>query len=345
MKNLFTFFAAVLLTASVVAQTPEKMSYQAVIRNSSDVLVTNTEVGMQISILQGSAEGTELYVERHFLSTNANGLITVVIGDGTAVSGDIVSINWNDGPYFIKSETDLNGGANYTIEGTSELLSVPYALHAKTAKHADNTIITGDEQAFSGWDKNASDDFSGDYNDLTGKPSSFDDADADPTNELQSLSISGKTLSISDKNSITLPNGLLKTTILNVSCTSVTSISSSYKKIGDIGVFSKSSSSSIIEAVFNGRIAVTGSFVGSTGATFELRIDGSASTVGRARASVKSSEVGGVGVPVTMTGFFNGLSQGNHTVSIWVKTSFGSVTEAMYDPGCWSSDVVVVKEY
>lgn len=332
-------------TLGIMAQAPGRISYQALVRDSNNKLIPDANIGMQISILQGTASGTAVFVERHFPSTNSNGLVTVEIGSGTLVSGDILGIDWTNGPYFIKAETDVKGGANYTITGTSQLLSVPYALYAKTAEHADNAIITGDEQAFNGWDKNASDDFSGDYGDLTGKPSSFDDADASPTNELQSLSISGKTLSISDKNSITLPSGLSKTTILNVSCKSVSSIGATYKKISDIGTFSKSSASSTIEAVFSGRIAVTGSFVGSNGATFELRIDGGESTVGRARASVKSTEVGGSGVPVTMIGIFNELSQGNHTVSIWVKTTYGSVTEAMVDPGCWSSDVVVVKEY
>jgi hypothetical protein len=75
MKQVFTFLAAVLLTATVWAQSPEKMSYQAVIRNSSEALVTNTTVGMQISILQGSASGTAVYVETQSPTTNANGLV------------------------------------------------------------------------------------------------------------------------------------------------------------------------------------------------------------------------------------------------------------------------------
>ena len=144
MKKLITILAAVLLTASVFAQTPEKMSYQAVIRNSSDTFVTNQSVGMQISILQGSISGTEVYKERHFPNTNANGLVSIEIGTGTVVSGDFSTIDWADGSYFIKTETDLNGGANYTITGTSQLLSVPYALHAKTAETVTGTITETD---------------------------------------------------------------------------------------------------------------------------------------------------------------------------------------------------------
>ena len=139
MKQLFTLLAAVLLTATIHAQTPEKMSYQAVIRDSEGLLVTETNIGMQISILQGDAEGDALYVERHFPTTNENGLVTLKIGSGTVVSGSLTGIDWTDGPYFLKTETDLAGGANYTISGTSQLLSVPYALHAKNAE-----TITGE---------------------------------------------------------------------------------------------------------------------------------------------------------------------------------------------------------
>ncbi len=140
MKKIFTFLAAVLLTASVFAQSPQKMSYQAVIRNSSDALVCSINIGMQISILQGSANGTAVYVERHFSSTNANGLVSIEIGAGTVVSGNFANIDWTAGSYFIKTETDLNGGANYTITGTSQLLSVPYALNAKTAENGITTV-------------------------------------------------------------------------------------------------------------------------------------------------------------------------------------------------------------
>ena len=130
MKKLFIFMIAVLLTASVFAQSPQKMSYQAVIRNASNQLVTNQTVGMRISILQGSASGTVVYTEAQTPTTNANGLVSIEIGGGEGFN----AIDWSAGPYFIKTETDPTGGVSYTITGTSQLLSVPYALHSKTAE-------------------------------------------------------------------------------------------------------------------------------------------------------------------------------------------------------------------
>ena len=143
MKKLITFCAAVLMTASVFAQTPQKMSYQAVIRNNSNALVSNQAVGMQISILQGSISGTAVYVETQEPTTNANGLVSLEIGTGTS-SDDFSAIDWANGPYFIKTETDPTGGTSYTITGTSQLLSVPYALHAKTAESVTGTITETD---------------------------------------------------------------------------------------------------------------------------------------------------------------------------------------------------------
>ena len=128
MKKIVTIIAAVLLTASVYAQAPQKMSYQAVIRNSANALITSTNVGVRISILQTTSVGTAVYVETHSTTTNANGLVTLEIGNGTPVTGTFAAIDWASGPYFIKTETDPTGGSNYTIVGTSQMLSVPYAL-------------------------------------------------------------------------------------------------------------------------------------------------------------------------------------------------------------------------
>ncbi len=163
MKKLFTVLAALFFTVGLFAQPPEKISYQAVIRDLKNNLVTNQAVGMKISILQGSISGTPVYVEIYNPNptTNANGLVTVEIGGGFSMRGTFSKIDWSSGPYFLKIETDPTGGTNYTITGISQILSVPYALHAKTAESLTGGI-TETDPVFTAWDKN--------YNDLKNKP-------------------------------------------------------------------------------------------------------------------------------------------------------------------------------
>lgn len=189
MKKIILTVGLLLAGVSLYAQAPQKMTYQSVVRNSSDALIANSSVGVQISILQGSVSGSAVYIERHTPTTNINGLATLEIGTGTVVAGSFGTIDWSNGPYFIKTETDPNGGTTYSISGTSQLLSVPYALYAESS----------------------GDGFSGDYNDLTNAPtnvSSFtndagyvttsNDADADPLNEIQVLNQAGSTVTLSN---------------------------------------------------------------------------------------------------------------------------------------------------
>jgi len=152
MKKIYSFFLLVLLTATVLAQAPGKMSYQAVIRDADNNLVTGQTIGMQISILEGSPSGSAVFVENHQPTTNKNGLVTLDIGNGTVISGDFSDIDWSNGPYFLKTETDPQGGNDYSITATSQLLSVPYALYADSSGNA----------------------FSGKYDDLKNKPQLWD---------------------------------------------------------------------------------------------------------------------------------------------------------------------------
>ena len=133
MNRIIIICAAILATVNLLfGQAPEKMSYQAIVRNGSGDLVVSTKIGMKISIRQGSETGTAVYAETQTPITNVNGLVSLEIGSGTVVSGNFSAINWANGPFYIHTETDLKGGSNYTISGISQLLSVPYALHAKT---------------------------------------------------------------------------------------------------------------------------------------------------------------------------------------------------------------------
>ena len=115
------------------AQSPEKFTYQSIIKNSSGYLLKNQDVGLRISVLRNSTNGIAVYSEEHFPTSNSNGLVTLIIGEG--LTGDNFSdINWGGGEYFLKVEVDPEGGVNYTMNQTSQLLSVPYALYAENAK-------------------------------------------------------------------------------------------------------------------------------------------------------------------------------------------------------------------
>ena len=133
MKNKILFILLV-LSVNICAQAPQKMSYQAVIRNSNNSLIVSTTIGIKVSVLQGSANGTVTYSETQIQNTNINGLVSLEIGMGTALIGTFSSINWANGPYFIQTEVDPNGGVNYSVMGVTELISVPYALYSANAQ-------------------------------------------------------------------------------------------------------------------------------------------------------------------------------------------------------------------
>jgi len=176
MKKLYSLMVIIAMAINVFAQSPQKMSYQCVLRNTSGVLVTNQVVGIKISILQGSTNGTAVYTETLTPTTNANGLVSIEIGGGTGFD----LINWAEGPYFLKTETDPAGGTDYTISGTSQLLSVPYALYAKSAENGfsgNYNDLSNKPTLFSGSYidlANKPELFSGNYNDLTNKPVLFE---------------------------------------------------------------------------------------------------------------------------------------------------------------------------
>jgi len=115
-----------------LAQSPNGITYQAVIRAGEDVLVVNQNIGVNIKIRQGTSTGVVVYSEKHNVTSNTNGLITLLIGRGTAAD-NFSDIDWSQGPYFVETSYDLQGGENYTISNTSQLLSVPYALYAEKA--------------------------------------------------------------------------------------------------------------------------------------------------------------------------------------------------------------------
>ncbi len=122
------------------AQVPDKMTYQAVIRDADNFLVSEGQIGLQISILRGSTDGEIIYAETQTPLTNANGLISIEFGGEEGFD----TISWAMGPLFLKTEIDPEGGSDYTITGTTQILAVPYALHA----HNTDTWTSIDDTSF-----------------------------------------------------------------------------------------------------------------------------------------------------------------------------------------------------
>jgi len=158
MRKLFSIFGMLALCAMLFAQTPSAFKYQAVARNQSGEVMADQPMSIRISVLKGAQVE---YSEVHSITTNDLGLFTVEVGRGSPISGTFFDIVWNEDPHFIRVEVDPNGGSNFVYLGISELLTVPYAMHAETVT----------------------------YN---------DDADADPDNEIQDLKVVGGFLRITN---------------------------------------------------------------------------------------------------------------------------------------------------
>ena len=154
-KLVLSLVAIATISLSSFGQAPEGFKYQAVVRDAGNTILNNQAVGMQIEILQGGISVTPVYTESFTPTTNTYGLVNLEIGSGTIVSGTFATIDWSAGPFFIETAVDVSGGTSYAVMGTSQLMSVPYALHAKTAENVTNDAV--------------------------------DDADADATNELQNI--------------------------------------------------------------------------------------------------------------------------------------------------------------
>ena len=168
MKTRLVIIFLILTGTFVFAQTPETFKYQAVVGNASGEILVSTTISLKISVLRDSHLGAVVYEETFHPTTNPYGLVDVEIGEGS-----FYSINWGETDYYLKIEVDPDNGSSFTHLGTSPLLSVPYALHARTV-HQDQV----------------------------------DDADADPGNELQTLSLSGSDLSLSNGGgTVALPSG------------------------------------------------------------------------------------------------------------------------------------------
>lgn len=180
MKKIFAFTTALFLVATMMGQAPASFKYQAVLRDARGNIKANTASVITIAILQGSSAGIPVYSENHNVTTDAYGLVSLEIGNGTSAIGSISDINWATSIYYIKITVD---GVEM---GTGQLLSVPYALYSSksangfSGNYNDLTnkppLFDGSWLSVTGKPSFATVATSGSYNDLTNKPSFFDGA-------------------------------------------------------------------------------------------------------------------------------------------------------------------------
>ena len=148
MKRISVIAILTFLVLSLMAQFPEQFNYQAIMRNQQGEVITNSVVRIQFSIVIGTAFGMIRYQEEFTPATNEQGLVCLKIGTGDVLMGDFSELRWWSIPHFLLTEIDFSGNYDFVEISRTQFVSVPYAMHSKTAENV----------------------FSGDYNDLKNKP-------------------------------------------------------------------------------------------------------------------------------------------------------------------------------
>jgi hypothetical protein len=139
-------FPLLVLPTTLLAQVPQTFNYQGIARDAGGNVLPARKIGVELSVLDGGPTGTVVYSETFTDTTNAFGLFSMQVGGGTVVSGSFAGINWATGNKYLQTAIDLSGGTSYTLSGTTQLLSVPYALYAQTAvvgNSSGNWSLTG----------------------------------------------------------------------------------------------------------------------------------------------------------------------------------------------------------
>jgi len=228
MKKILLLFAFNIIIIGLYAQTPQVFKYQTVVRDAAGAVYANKIVSFRISILRDNPTGTSVYVETHNTTTNDFGIVNLNIGSGNVVSGSFGAIDWGMHEHFVKTEIDMLGGTDFQFMGTSQLLSVPYALFAgKSANAADDfdKDSTNEIQTISEIGNNVTlSNNGGSFTDSDNQTLTLNgtqlqisngnyvniggtvDLDWDPNNELQNLSLSGDSLKISMGSGVLLPH-------------------------------------------------------------------------------------------------------------------------------------------
>jgi hypothetical protein len=133
MKKFSLLLTTIFMSLSLLAQAPQGINYQTVIRDGAGDILPDTELTLQMTIRSGAPDGEVVYQETHDATTNAFGLVNLVIGSGAVQSGAFADINWGADAHYFETAVDLVGSKEFQVLGVTQFLSVPYALHAKTA--------------------------------------------------------------------------------------------------------------------------------------------------------------------------------------------------------------------
>lgn len=378
MKRIILFLIIIALFSlnQVNAQAPDKINYQGVARSSTGQPIVNQPIALRLSILNTSVSGTVVYSETHKVTTNAYGLYNVQIGTGTIVSGTMDAIIWANGEKYLKVEMDPNGGTNFVEMGTTQLISVPYALRAEDAGKVTvysngtmnpNKMVISHSPAYPYWGIQYIDSldqyaFIRDINsaamvvDLTYRNVGIKTAPGiRPAADLEvngTVKINGgdpgngKVL-VSDATGLSSwqDNSTKISAFQPVGCRNLTNVTTTWQKIADMGTATKVYSDTWFDVTFQSTLYVDIFLTGTTAAEFELRVDDVATTIGNATALVKDPKKF---VPISINGVFKNLSSGTHSINLWVRASNGNATDAYYDPGCFNSagiNNVLIKEY
>jgi hypothetical protein len=360
----------------VCGQAPQKINYQGVARTSSGLPVVNQQITLRLSILDGSETGTVVYTETHNVKTNTYGLYAVQIGAGTVVTGSMDAIVWANGEKYLKVEIDPQGGTDFVIMGTTQLISVPYAIRAEDAGALTiysngtmnpNKLVVSHSPAYPYWGiiyNDPLDQFSFIRSETTAamtvdltysrvgiktEPGVVPAADLEVNGTVKISGGSpgeGKVL-VSDADGLTSwkDRSTKISAFQPAGCQSLDNFTTAFQKVGDLGTINKAVADTWLEINVQTVFLAYTFGSGCTGVVYELRVDGAATTIGKASFLVR---IAGTYYPGSITGIFDNISAGSHVVSIWAKGVHGGGTNAAYDPGCFNStgtNSVLIKEY
>jgi hypothetical protein len=196
-KSLFLILISI-CSLLAYAQAPHGINYQAVARGITGQVMSNSNITAQITILSGSTSGTVKYSETHFVTTNTFGLFTLTIGDGTPVTGTFSNISWGTTDHFLRVEIDPAGGSDYITVSETQMMSVPYALYAESSGGSVTEIdadTTNELQTLTKTGTSLS---------LSKGGGTVFLGDEDPVNELQTITKAGTSVSLSNGGSFVL---------------------------------------------------------------------------------------------------------------------------------------------